>query len=363
MTSQDRDWIVDGDGHVMEDFAAIVRHMPEAYWGGFHQGIKNPFPPLDHLHSANQLGLPTGAFAPVGMEGWLDFMNDVGIGRTVLYTTMGLSFGKIVSRDWAIELAHAYNDWIAENYVHANPRFQAMAPIPLQDTTEAVLELRRAVEERGRCGAMLPSTGADQAMSHLGDERYWPIYEEADRLGCALGIHGGAHGGLGMDGLSPYAPVHALGHPFGIMVSFAGIVFNGVLDRYPRVRFGFVEAGAGWLMAAMERFTGSWASHVQYDPRGRFLQLRPKETIADYIMRHIDEDRIYVGVEGDELTLPSTIRMVGNKPFVYSSDFPHEVNNETCAENIRELRENTELSADDKEAMLYRNGKRLYGLA
>ncbi len=152
-------------------------------------------------------------------------------------------------------------------------------------------------------------------------------------------------------------------YPFGIMVSFAGIVFNGVLDRYPRVRFGFVEAGAGWLMAAMERFTGSWASHVQYDPRGRFLQLRPKETIADYIMRHIDEDRIYVGVEGDELTLPSTISVVGNKPFVYSSDFPHEVNNETCAENIRELRENTKLSADDKEAMLYRNGKRLYGLA
>ena len=80
-------------------------------------------------------------------------------------------------------------------------------------------------------------------------------------------------------------------------------------------------------------------------------------------MRHIDEDRIYVGVEGDELTLPSTISVVGNKPFVYSSDFPHEVNNETCAENIRELRENTKLSADDKEAMLYRNGKRLYGLA
>jgi len=177
MMGQEVDRIVDGDGHVMEDLAAIIHHMPEAYWGGFHQGIKNPFPPLDHLHSANQLGLPTDAFAPVGMEGWLDFMIDVGISKTVLYTTMGLSFGKIVSRDWAIELARAYNDWIAETYIQANPRFQAMALIPLQDPAEAVLELRRSVEELGLCGGMLPTTGADQAMSHLGDERYWPIYE------------------------------------------------------------------------------------------------------------------------------------------------------------------------------------------
>ena len=291
----------------------------------------------------------------------MKFMDDVSIERSVLYTTQGLSYGKIVSRDWAVELARAYNSWIAETYVHMDSRFQAMGLIPLQDPQEAAVELRRIVEELGLCGAMLPSTGADQI--HLGDERYWPIYEEADRLGCAIGVHGGAHSGLGMDGLSPYAPVHALGHPFGIMISFASIIFNGVLERYPNVRFGFLEAGAGWLMTCMERFTGSWASHVQYDPNGRFLRLRPKESIADYVMRQIDEDRIYVGVEGDELTLASSIRALGNKPFVYSSDFPHEVNNETCKEEIRELREHSELTADDKEAVLFRNAERFYRLA
>ena len=38
-------------------------------------------------------------------------------------------------------------------------------------------------------------------------------------------------------------------------------------------------------------------------PHGRFLKLRDKESITDYIKRHVDEDRIFVGVEGDELTL------------------------------------------------------------
>ena len=47
---------------------------------------------------------------------------------------------------------------------------------------DVAAELRRAVKELGMCGAMLPSTGIQ---SNLGDQRYWPIYEEAERLGCA----------------------------------------------------------------------------------------------------------------------------------------------------------------------------------
>ena len=113
-----------------------------------------------------------------------------------------------------------------------------------------------------------------------------------------------------------------LGHPFGQMVNFSGILFNGVFDKYPKVRFGFMEAGAGWFVNCIERLERAWNSHVQYDPRGRFLKLRDKESITDYIKRHVDEDRIFVGVEGDELTLPFAVSVVGNKPFVFSSDFP-----------------------------------------
>ena len=113
--------------------------------------------------------------------------------------------------------------------------------IPLQEPGEAVKELRRIVEELGFCGAMLASTGHT---GHLGGKEYWPIYEEAHRLSCCLAIHGGAHEGLGMDYLTPYAPINGLGHPFGLMVAFAGIVFNGIFDKYPNARIGFMEGGS-----------------------------------------------------------------------------------------------------------------------
>ena len=356
MATEQLERVIDGDGHVMEDLSAVAGHMGPAY----QRGGRDPFPPLDHLHAANPHTSPLGSFAPVELDGWIEFLDDVGIDETVLYTTRGLAFGKVISRDWAIELARAYNDWLYETYLSKSPRFKGMGLIPLQEPREAAAELRRIVRELGMCGAMLPSTGAAQA--HLGDERYWPIYEEASRLGCALGIHGGAHENLGMDDLSPYAPVNALGHPVGQMVAFAGIVFNGIFDKYPGVRIGFLEAGAGWFLTCVERFDRSWASHVQHDPRGRFLDLRKGESLLDYICRHVDEGRIFVGVEGSEPTIPYAIDMVGNKPFIYSSDFPHEVNNETCKEEIGEVRESGKLSTDDKAAILHRNAERFYAL-
>ena len=56
------------------------------------------------------------------------------------------------------------------------------------------------------------------------------------------------------------------------------------------------------------------------------------------------------------------IKAVGNNPFVFSSDFPHEVNNDRCKHEIREIIDNEKLTEDDKHAILYRNAERMYGL-
>jgi hypothetical protein len=234
-----------------------------------------------------------------------------------------------------------------------------MALVPLQEPEAAVEELRRVVTELGMCGAMLPSTGIQ---AQLGDRRYWPIYEEANRLGCALGIHGGAHENLGMDDLTPYAPVHALGHPFGQMISFGALVFNGIFDRFPNAKIGFMEGGVAWLLMCLERFDRSWETHIQRDPRKRFLELRPKEKVSEYIARQIDEGRVFIGCEGEEPDIAYAVKRVGNKPWVFSSDYPHEVNNEFCKHEISEMLENEGLTQADKAAILHGNARRFYSL-
>jgi predicted TIM-barrel fold metal-dependent hydrolase len=351
--------IIDGDGHIMEDNAGIIAHMASPYREiAQRKGIV--FPPLDHLHAGRAAETPPqrDQRPGVGPEGWLAFLDDVGIEWTVLYPTTALAYGKIVSLDYAVEVSRAYNDWLYDTYLKFNPRFKGMAIIPMQDPDEAAKELRRAVTELGMLGAMMPSNGLP---TPLGSKMYWPVYAEADRLGCCLAVHGGAHDRFGMDHMNMYVPVHALGHPWGLTINCASIVYNGIFDRYPRVRIAFLEGGVAWLLLCLERLHASHETHFQYIPPDNF-GVREGDEPGEYIIKQIKAGRLFIGCETEELTMPFAIKIVGNQPFLYSSDFPHEVTNESCKHDIAELLESGEITQDDKEAILYRNAERFYKL-
>lgn len=351
--------IIDGDGHLNEDEAGIHARLESPYREMVRLG--SVFPPLDHQHSGRAVEIPPqrDGRPDVGPEGWLDFLAGAGIEWTVLYPTRALAYGKIVSLDYAAAVCRAYNNWLSDTYLKFDPRFKAMAIIPMQDPAEAAKELRRAVTELGMMGAMLPSNGLAQP---LGSKTYWPVYEEANRLGCCLAVHGGCHDRFGMDHVNLYVPVHALGHPWGLTLNCAHILYNGIFDRFPRVRMAFLEGGIAWLLLLLERLHASHETHFQYIPPGEY-GIREGDDPAAYIKALIEKDRLYIGIETEELTLPFAIKIVGNKPFLYSSDFPHEVTLKSCKHDIAELMESEEISADDKTAMLYRNAERFYRLA
>jgi hypothetical protein len=359
MSAQIATKIIDGDGHIIEDNMGIIAHMRSPYREIAHRkGMV--FPPLDHLHAGRAVETPPQRDQRplVGPQGWLDFLDDVNIEWTVLYPTTGLSYGKIVSLDYAVEACRAYNDWLYDAYLTFSPRFKGMAIIPMQDPEEAAKELRRAVTELGMLGGMMPSNGLAQP---LGAKTYWPVYAEADRLGCCLAVHGGAHDRFGLDQMNMYVPVHALGHPWGLTINCASILYNGVFDRFPKIRLAFLEGGVAWLLLLLERLHASHETHFQYIPTEEF-GIREGEEPIDYIKKQIKDRRFFLGIETEELTMPFAIKVVGNQPFLYSSDFPHEVTNTSCKHDIGELLESDEISSDDKDALLWRNSESFYKL-
>jgi predicted TIM-barrel fold metal-dependent hydrolase len=163
-----------------------------------------------------------------------------------------------------------------------------------------------------------------------------------------------------MDHFNVYAPVHSLGHPFGQLVSFASIVFNGIFDKYPGVRIAFLEGGIAWLLLALERFDRSYSTHIPYDLRGQLIQLRPGQTVEEYIKEHIQAGRIFVGCEGEESDMPYLVQRVGVQPFFFSSDYPHEVDVPMCQHEIHEVMETPELTDEQKAAILHGNAERFY---
>lgn len=355
--------IIDADGHIMETRDGLVSYLPSAYReSGNILHLGRLFPPIDHLHGqpVETPFNPRATRHDVGREEWLDFLEDVGIDSTVVYPTSALSYGWVVDLDWAAALARAYNDWLYAEYLSQDPRFKGIALIPMQDPEAAVVELRRAVEELGMVGAMIPSNGLP---THVGSKIYWPIYREADRLGCALAVHGGSHRDYGFDDLNRYAPVHAIGHPHGQLIGLSSITFNGIFDSFPNARIGFMEGGVAWFLLALERFDRSHETHQQLNPTGQFRGPRTDEKVSAYLRRHIDDGRLFVGCEGSESLIGKAVQLVGNKPFMFSTDFPHEVNNVFCKEEIGELLENDELTDADKAAILGGNAQRFYATA
>jgi uncharacterized protein len=349
--------ILDADGHILEDDAGISRHLPEPFRSAGPFAGFRLFPPLDHLHSQGPTHVPEGAFRPVDAAGWLEFLDEVGIESTVIYPTMGLAVGKLHNRDWARAVTRAYNDWLHDAYLRHSPRLRGMALLALVDPQAAVAELERAVGELGMVGAMLPSNGLRR---QLGARAFWPVYEAAQRLGCALAVHGGCHDGLGLDDADPFACTRALGHPLSVTAQFGNMLFAGVFDRFPGLRVAYLEAGVAWLLMAIERLQEGYRSHVPYDPEGSYLRLRGGEDVEAYIARQVHEGRIYVGCEGDERFLPAAIAAVGPQAFVFSSDFPHETNAARCRREIAEIGANAALTDAARAALLHANTERLY---
>jgi hypothetical protein len=351
--------IIDADGHVNDRAALdeIAKFMPKK------NQITRIFPPFDHFHSFYLRPEHPTMMTP-GASEWLEFMDETGIESTVVYPTAGLAVGRIVSWEWAFAACQAYNNWLYERFTNLSPRIKGVALIPIQNIEFAVHELRRAVNELGFTGAMLPSNG-EGLKSQLGDPLYWPIYEEAEKLGCCLAVHGGCHHHLGLDSFNVYFPVHALAHPIGIMIQAAAMLSHGVFDRFTRLRVAFLEGGAAWVPFLMDRFDRSYNEcHRQLNLDGTPVTgPRPGEKGSDYIRRHVREGRIFVGFDCDDNGLGDAVRRVGPEPFLFASDFPHEVFDAvSCRHEIDELIHRDDLGQTDKEAVLSQNAIRLYGM-
>ncbi|MBI3552409.1 MAG: amidohydrolase [Elusimicrobia bacterium] len=354
--------VIDADGHVYED-ASVADFVEEPFRsrsGLLNFGVTGthrlwPTPDAHHFGIGYRSPKAFGGGGKVGPAEWLAFLEASGVECSVLYPTAGLSMGLISSPDWAIAISRAYNNWLRERYLAASPRLKGMAMLPLQDVSAAVEELRRAVKELGMVGGLLPSRGLPK---NLGAEEYWPVYKEAERLGCALAVHGGSHAGMGLDGFTVYPPIGGLGHPFSLMIALSGFLFHGALDRFPRLRLGFLEGGAGWTSFWMDRMDRSVKYHFVIDPRRRYRG----PTLEDPPSSCLASGRIFIGCEGNEQSLAYQVGRVGDQPFLFASDFPHEIGPEDCRREARGIADSKTLSSKAKRAILQGNARRFYGL-
>jgi predicted TIM-barrel fold metal-dependent hydrolase len=213
----------------------------------------------------------------------LQHMDREGIDVQVIYGSLTLALASLIDAELAVALCRAYNDYIHDDCEPYSTRLVPVGVLPLQDVPEAIAEMRRCIQQLGMPAVSIapnlpvPHPDAPQAFPriraprHLSDPRFYPLYEAAEEMDVAIGIHGtpGAYLCSGAaDQLDTFALVHIFGHRNQQQMAIAKLVMDGVLERFPNLRFGFLEAGCGWLPDLIHALHEHWEKRIRdFDPR------------------------------------------------------------------------------------------------
>lgn len=328
--------ILDADSHIREVADDYSARLPERF-RRVRQGL---FPGDCWDRFLGRLGKQT-----IGMNGYMQDMDAEGIDLTVTYPTMGLNLSIVPQSDLQQALARAWNDYIGE-IQQQYPRLRGVAMVSLRDVPAAVAELNRAVTRWHLVGLMVHTHGHHK---NLGAEEFWPIYAEAERLGVPVCFHGNSWGAQGQERWETFLQAHTVSFSFEIMQAFLGVTTCGVLERFPKLKVGFFEAGCGWLPYWLDRIDEHYEKRPEEAP---LLKGKPSEYVAG--------GRVYVSFDPDDAMLPYCMERYGDRMWLFAADYPHW---DTVWPNAtRIVSERADISSAQKERVFFDNANAFYSL-
>jgi len=258
--------------------------------------------------------------------------------QVITLTTPGTHVEK---PETAARFAALVNDAFAEVVRTKRGRFAALATLPLNDPAASAKELERACRVLGLRGAMLFSNVNGVG---LDDRRFWPLYETANDLDAVLYIHP-THP-VGVEAMTDYWLMPLVGFLCDTTLAAAKIVFSGVAERFPRIRWALCHLGGAipYLAERLDRGFEAFSECRANIPR------RPTEYLKCFY---------YDTVNFDARAVELAIAFAGADHILAGSDYPHQIGSiPKMLETIRQL----EVSEREREAIFGGNAARLLGI-
>ncbi|HKE21875.1 MAG TPA: amidohydrolase family protein [Bryobacteraceae bacterium] len=232
-------------------------------------------------------------------------LKDAGVDTQVLtLTTPGTHVEK---PETAVRFAALVNDAFGDIVKTKRGRFSSLATLPLNDPSASVKELARACRSLGMRGAMLFSNINGVG---LDDKRFWPLYEAANDLDAVLYIHP-THP-VGVEAMTDYWLMPLVGFLCDTTLAAAKIVFSGVAERFPRIRWALCHLG-GAIPYLAERLDRGFEAFTEC----RANIPRPP---TDYLKRFY-----YDTVNFDRRAVELAIAFAGPDHILAGSDYPHQI--------------------------------------
>jgi predicted TIM-barrel fold metal-dependent hydrolase len=297
--------------------------------------------------------VPSYVYNPADRLGALD---QDGVDGEVLFPNDPVQSGTFFqgNAEFELDCVRAYNDAIAA-WREVSERYVPLAVMPYMSGIEVtVAEVQRAVQKGHRGVVMLvePSQSLE-GLKHFNDPYWDPLWAACQELDVP--IHWHASGGLrlSMPRWSGYSrnQEQAVGPSGGFSVQaqfLPNLIFSGVLDRYPRLKWVCAETGLGWVNYILEGCDHEWER--------RHLWTEGILTRPSALFRR----QIYVDFWYESAGIQQR-HNIGIENIMWESDYPHSTS--TYPESWEFVnRTLAGVPEDERKQLLYGNAMRVYGL-
>ncbi|MFM8945231.1 MAG: amidohydrolase family protein [Actinomycetota bacterium] len=374
--------VIDIDAHILEPVgwlrsyasAAARDDIPELGVGdpGFAQLLDEAA--RDHEIRANDaaaLERAVDEFMTMRRKGWMSLggwdpseraiaLDRLGFTHQVIFPTGAFNQVYDTPVDARVEAARAMNRGLAD--FCGDPRLVATAYVPFEHGPEVAIEFIETAS-RTRVGVLaidsIPSP-RQRSFTHPDFDHVWARIEE---LGVAVFLHVGADQGYrpvpkaffdnGRDmkhvrSDAPGDPLSFMGIGYPAELFLASLVYDGVMERFPSLRFGITELGATWLPSFLHFVDTGHRSFRNIQDLSH-LSMKP----SDYLRRQV----VVSPFAGEDVGW--IIDQAGTDMVAFSSDFPH---HEGTDDPIKRFEASmTGIGADARRAFYNDNGRRLLG--
>jgi predicted TIM-barrel fold metal-dependent hydrolase len=220
--------------------------------------------------------------------------------------------------DYAAAFCRAFNDWTQEHWLAKDARLRGSIHIAPQDPALAVAEIERLGERPDYVQVLMPAG----ARLPFGNRFYHPIYAACAERGLPVCVHFGAEGA----GIT--APPTAAGYPSYYlemrmarpqiaMAHVVSLICEGVFEKYPALRFLFIEHDFFWVPGLLWHMDGDWKSVRDYTP---WVKQLPSEYVRQHV-RFGSQPLPNLPSKEDLAKLLEWVR--ADEVLVFASDYPH----------------------------------------
>ena len=258
--------------------------------------------PPDYRKALQKAGLDNSggrALPDWSLEGTLHTMAELDVGTAILsVSTPGTSF--LPNRADAVALARNVNDYTSGLVGTQPERLGFFATVPMPHIDAAVAETVRALDDLKADGVVIL---ANDNGVYLGEEDQDPLFAVLNDRSAVVFIHPSELPGPKVPGIPPFAADFLLDTTRAAYL----LVRNGILQRYPDIKFILSHAG-GFVPYASHRM----AIAITGDT-GR----NPLDSIEDFSSFYFD-----TALSSSAAALPTLLAFAKPGHITFGSDFP-----------------------------------------